>query len=605
MREEQTQSSCGTRSLRTQPKMGAPVPDELEGYVEQVELALASLEAGDDVPIKSIRASLTVGNTSDPDAVAGFLNALTHFSAQLDDADVAPSRASGLASLFEAALGIDFRECDRTTPEDDSFRQYEGLMEHEPRRYATVLAEAALQPQVIEAFKGFLIDFSSASSRYVELILQTIAGSLFRLPQPEFDQLLQAVHHVVRQILTSYVSASSALVRIVTDKYPHAVRPAVEHHAYARAVLRMVAYCQDRDMAETLLSLVVEKAVVLDTLVPDTVWDLDESACSDEVQKSKKRPRPTDQESTAPDEQDALEKPANSDPPTATRKLTPEAEKIDTVFTEFVYFIDEWIGGSVDEMVGFDRLELLAIQYDIYGLPARRARFVPFLLPYAGSRLGAAGLEYIADRYRRVFLDESRSRRQRISAMMYSAALISRSTLLSTACTLEWMHDVARWLHSYLRRHRAEKAAELERHKTFYACVYALMTAMKTRVDAYDTRQGGRADTADALRIRTLMSSQLKPLSVISSELSDAFCKTVLVHSHMDLSAILSKQSARALSSAGRKSAGRRFSRQVPLETCDLPLVRKHCAQWHTLRRASEVAQPPAKKRRVATSSSG
>jgi hypothetical protein len=403
----------------------------------------------------------------------------------------------------------------------------------------------------------------SADSAFVEDVLTACARQLFRLPLPEFDDLLDAAHDVIPRILDTYPHAESMLIRIVTDRYPHPVRPAEEHRVYAHAVLAVATYAPTNSLAAALVSIVVEKLTIIDAMVPDVVGEF---VAADAA-------RDASPVSTVASPVHLPASPRGADAADAeVFVLDGEAQKLDGVLVEFFTF-----SAGLAEAQGrasSRRLSAIVAAVERFVIPSHGARHVPFILLHAASAFGRDTVLSTVERFRVSFFDPTLPHRVRAAYLHFSAALVARADCVTSTDASAWLERLTLWMHSYIDERRDTAVfIDVDVHDSLYAAVFAFMSVVSIRPDVFSSRAGGSGDAANNMRFMRIMRSDFNPLLVMSASLVSSFCKAVEEHGGMSFEDILEDNLEATLPSRTRFGNPNRFSAFLPLEPCRLPLA--------------------------------
>jgi hypothetical protein len=548
-----------------------------------ITAALDAKAAGDSGCFSRVQLALA-SPVKEPAATAEILDALTHHSASIGS--LAPARAADLRRLFTAAINIDF----------SPFLAQHGAAPVKDAATTNVQDVPHVIPsQLLAAWSSFILNTASADSAFVSELLNAIARYHFKLPQPAFTPLLDAVHDTLPIILDTYPRAEAMLIGVVTDRYPHAIRPAEEHTRYAHAVLTIASYASSHALAASLLSVVIERIATIDAMVPDRVGEYVECNEVQDVPTSRAAtptqpphvpaksvltfatPSPALSASSFPstDESILSASPSMISASAPFFVLDPVADKLDGILEEFMSYVASAMSPVAirkSRVVVNRRYEAIVLAFERFVLPSQSARHSPFVLLHAAATRGHAPTVGLAERFRVSFFDPSVPPRVRIAYLHFSTAIIGRTVCVKAADALAWTRKVAAWLHTYVDNTRDTGCVvDTDVHDLFYAATFALMSVVSLRPDIFDQTSGGGDDIANTLRFLRIMSSALNPLLVMPEALVTRFCDVVSLRGGMDLSDIVDANQTRTLPSRTRFGSRNRFSAFLPLEPCALP----------------------------------
>jgi RNA polymerase I specific transcription initiation factor RRN3 len=586
-----------------------------------ISAALDARAAGDLAALNRVVLALTPAK--DPVVAAAILAGLTHFSTTLDDPTIPPARSADLRCIFSAALNIDFSPLLAVSDAEAHAKAIE----------ASGAVELLAKPPtdivplpLLAAYREFIRNTASADSAFVEQLLTSFARHQFKLALPAFTRLLDVVHDTLAVILDTYPRAEAMLIRVITDRYPHAIRPCDEHTRYARALLTIASYTSSHTLAASLISIVIERIAIIDAMVPDVVGGLiDQTSEAETAQNIAVVPSDScaqfpfhaavsrhDPPATSPlssgmdDRASGHSSPCIASVQSSRFILDPVAAKMDGVLAVFM----EYVATAVSPAASHASVAAVDLRYDAilhaferYVLPSQAARHSPFVVLHAAATRGHERTVALAERFRVSFFDPSVPPRVRVAYLHCSTAIIGRASCVTSRDALAWTRKVAAWVHTYLDNHATVACIiDTDVHDLFYAATFALLSAVSLRPDIFDRSAGGDEEAANKLRFLRIMSSGLNPLLVMPEDLVTRFCRVVVNRGSMDLSDIVDANRTRSVPSRTRFGTQNRFRAFLPLEPCALPLT---CARVERMYRHNICSVESNDAHRLSSSTPG
>lgn len=437
--------------------------------VKQIKDALSAHSSGDTLPFHRLQHGLS---SKDSSTLSAILTGLTHFTTTLHHTS---PHAQLIRQLVETAMSIDLFAC-------------------------------VTEPSALPALLTFCKNLCSAHAASIEPLLRLIVGRSLAssISDPRSVQIRSTAIELVSFILDTHPRAASVLVSAIRKKYPHPVRPAAEHAAFARGVLCLARNVNIHSVSDALVGMVIDRLASTEALAGDDVLLMN-------VLPSK-------------DKKNNLE-------------LTPEASRVQSIVMELFTYIDERKQCDKKEKNGENAsiyaFEQIFAAYEKYIIPIEKTRIAPYVLLYAGEHAGEDQILETVERLREAFFDCSFSSRLRGKFLEHSSVLVTRSRSVSSSKAFRWISNLAKWLNAYIdaqqRDNDDDETTDIDTdiHYLFYQACCMLMVTIARRRDAFEGKGEEYRDVIAKMRLYRIMASDLNPMLVIPRQVVMEFVNLI------------------------------------------------------------------------------
>lgn len=483
-------------------------------------------------------------------SVASLLHALTHLTARLHTAD---DSAAALRTVIDAALAVNLPSAlanatsAKLKPEDPSSRRDATVDDHK---------------DPLSAFASFAINLISVDATYLEPLLNLLVTKLFFIPVEQSAEFEPLIERIVTAAVSTHARATYLVTDAISRRYPHPVRPVVEHVAFSRAVLFVARAVPAPPLVRAITNALFERLSAIEATVPGDVRDIKII--------NPKQIVPNSPVSAAEDEDGSL---------------CPDAVKLQAIMIQLVRHFDLAFEHSSHTYHTL-HLDALFHAYDTYVVPVHRTRFTPYILLYASSLAGRSCVLDVTERLRQAFFDSTQGVRLRGYVLEHSAVLVCRSKYIGVPDALSWFARLTSWLNAYIDATGASPlntVVDVDIHRLFYSACATLMATLSRRSDIL-TRPSS-SEALARMRISRILHSSLAPTLVIPSEVVSRFVDAV-AHLGSGINVDLSHICERSFASTRTKyGAPNRLSYAFRCPDLPLPTLRSKIdrfALWDT-----------------------
>lgn len=458
--------------------------------VAKIESALTCYSAGNALEVHRLQHTLSKASDADLPAL---LTGLTYVTSRLHSA---PDTAEPLRLLIDSALATD------------------------------VAALAALGEPAVCAYAMFATNLVSADAAYVDPVLRQVVTRIFLQPADDHAKPLASLaRQTVHAIVSTHARAHALLADAIRRRYPHPVRPATEHVAYARSVLAVARSVPHPALVASLVNAVFERLGAIEQLA-------------------------------------------------AAENTPAAADKLQGVMLEVLRHA-EMAQAQSPSIYKTCHLEALFAAYEAFLVPVPCTPCTPYVLVYACSLSGARVVAAMAERLRQASFDPSVSHRLRAHYLKHSAMLVMRAKLVSKRYVLVWLGRLGTWLNAYvdaLDQSPRASHADVDVHHVFYMACAVLMATMCRRRDAFAASQG--AELMARLRLYRIVNCAINPLNVLPRTLVDEFVDMVRACGGADLRNMARDHMQRYVPTRTKFGSPNMFSQSFQCPNLNLQLAR-------------------------------
>ncbi|KAI9788970.1 MAG: hypothetical protein M1816_006428 [Peltula sp. TS41687] len=333
-------------------------------------------------------------------------------------------------------------------------------------------------------FIRFMGNLLSAHVGYVDAALRMLVDNLASVPSSagrlpgyypvDRPHIYIRAHIALKYLLEVVPSSSSALLAILSARFPHHSSSKKAHTDYVRNLLKVTEYVPQ--LTAEILALITERLVKIDVQVQVDMDDLDEGAeeklVRKPLQKSEDDNYDSDDDSVSSD--GSTSSLGSVDEETRRVKvLRSNVEKMDIILDSlFEFYSQSFTDDSDDVDWAFD---VLAHHFATIILPTYRSRHSQFLL-FHFAQTSELLIDKFAGECVALAFEKSRPALLRHSAAAYMASFVARGAHVPA----EVVRNVFQLLGIHLEQFRADHETscygpDLRRYGTFYSLVQALL----------------------------------------------------------------------------------------------------------------------------------
>lgn len=348
-----------------------------------------------------------------------------------------------------------------------------------------------MEPDVVEAYKGFLVNLVSANTCYTRATVRALLDNF----KPTFEnkdrdsRVFRHTHEVLQRLLVvSPVGAREELLAQISYKFPFHKMPAYKQVCYVSALLQMTYYTEKS--REQILATILEKMIRLDAhLSRETVEEFNRAKEEEEGE--------VDQE------------------------LNNLVTALDLMVKLLVTYIDENIltEDKYDEDKARPLVDCLMKVFATHLLPTYNIVHTQFIFFHLASRDPTLCKRFMAENWR-TFINPNTPSILRQTAMAYISSLLSRCSTVTPGLILAYLEKITAWAHSYVRARDDQVTGcldfmytDLACHGSFYSACQAVFYLFAFKHRALVTSPT-RAKVLQGLSWHSLVTSHLNPLRV-------------------------------------------------------------------------------------------
>jgi len=341
--------------------------------------------------------------------------------------------------------------------------------------------------EVTGAYIDFLLNLLSANGCFTSFCCKSIVKSLYPIPSSDqfkdsqktpvkYDQDLTNkvhghVHQALQSVLSIVPSASSSLIGVIQQHFPHHRRHDVEtHQVYLSNILKIVQYFPS--LRDRILELCVDKIIQLDVAIKlDDVPDEDDEDLVFEVEME-----------------------------------VPEmAEKLDEMMDLLLQFIDD----CIERGIANDLWTILVKLFDSKVLTTHKSKYTQFLVFYL-SRANEVYPKHFLDFLQGRLFDSKNHTLTRQTCSAYVGSFISRAKFISIHSIRSTLTDMMKWAHVYVKN--AQKPTpDADLHGLFYSVCQSIFYIICFHHEQLFSEHDGR-EYFHKLQLERITSSPLNPL---------------------------------------------------------------------------------------------
>mmetsp|Transcript_8293 Transcript_8293/g.19110 ORF Transcript_8293/g.19110 Transcript_8293/m.19110 type:complete len:570 (-) Transcript_8293:280-1989(-) len=350
-------------------------------------------------------------------------------------------------------------------------------------------------PLVTAELQKFVLHLPSCNVQFLVPCMKM----LVRLLLPKDDEDLQyeqtnCIHDTIQGLLQQFPTASTVLLPLLGETFPHKRMSARVHQGYLFNALRVLDYCPS--LMEQLFLIVVDRLLQIDAEL-----QVDDDAEEEEENEDDGLCFELELEDAEQAEQVEL------------------ASKLDVTMDLCFSCITKHIGAggpAADEV-----FRVLCLAFDRLILDTYKSKYTQFLIFHA-AQYNLAYAEAFLSRLIDNLMDVSKRDSTRIASVCYLGSLLSRANYIPAHTAHTALSFVAKWLHQYITLQLDGGVVVPAAHSVFYAACQNLLYML-----CYKLRALQETDRAfvQSLGLDALICCPLRPLNEVYASIVGEFVR--------------------------------------------------------------------------------